>query len=339
MTDRNAQAGAFGWDFQSNLALYFASKDLKSLSRVKVEGPTEDIELFYEDGRSTFIQAKSQLEPYNSSNTNSHLKNALKTLIDATSKTDYSVLYYGSNISNPFVFKEFSGLFGVGATDYSFNELPPKIKAKIEKYVHEVSISENLSLDKFDYNRLRITTLPFFGDDDETRYRVIKQRVENLLDSLGLKSPQINSIFTHYQLLFTQNSSKKINIYKKDFAWPIIVYSLDTTSDEFYEEFNLDVSEEDAIESIYTGFIEKKTLEFTLFNEVSNHFLDFTESKSYQNKRNAAREFIDKHCLYYSRKIFYGKLDDMSEPVTQLILWRIIKKIKVIKRLNKEVGL
>lgn len=339
MTDRNARPSAFGWDFQSNLALYFVSKDLKSLSSVKVEGPTEDIELFYEDGSSTFIQAKSQVDPYSSSNANLHLKNALKTLIDAASKTDYSLLYYGSNISNPFVFKEYGTLFLIGATDYSFNELPDRIKEKIKKYANEISDSENLSLVNFDYNRLRITTLPFFGDDDETRYRFIKRSVEIFLETLGLKSPQINNVFTHYQLLFTQNSSKIINIQKEDLAWPIIVYSLDTTSDEFYEEFDLDVSEEDAIENIYRDFIEKKTLEFTLFNEVSNQFLDFTKSKSYQNKKNAGKEFIEKYCLYYSEKLFFGELDEMSEPVTQLILWKIIKKIKVIRRLNKEVGL
>lgn len=339
MPDRNAQSSAFGWDFQSNLALYFASQDLKSLSRIKVEGPTEDIELFYEDGSSTFIQAKSQLDPYSSSNTNLHLKNAIKTLIDASTKTDYSLLYYGSNISNPFVFKEFSNLFLTGPTDYSFHELPDKIKDKIKKYVDETANNENLSLNNFDYNRLRITTLPFYGDNDDTRYRLIRHSVEILLETLGLKSPQINNVFTHYQLLFTQNSSKAIDIKKVDLAWPIIIYSLDTTSEEFFSEFDLDVSEEDAIENIYEDFIEKKSLEFTLFNEVSNEFLAFTKSESYQNKRSAAKEFIEKNCSDYSKKLFFGELDEMSEPVTQLILWKIIKKIRVIRKLSKEVGL
>lgn len=340
MTDRNARASAFGWDFQSNLALYFVSKDLKNLNRVKVEGPTEDIELFYEDGRSIFIQAKSQENPYqSSSNTNTHLKSAVKTLIDASMKTDYSLLYYGTNIANPFIFKEFNMLFSNGSTDYSFNELPDKIKTKIKKYVKEVSKSDNLPLDNFDYNRLRITTLPFFGDDNQTRYRYIKESIEIFLNKLGLSWSQVESIFGYYQLIFTQNPSKMIDIQKDDLAWPIIIYSLDSSSEEFYEEFDLDISEEDAIENIYKDFIEKKSLEFSLLNEVSNHFLSFTTNKSYTTRRSLPKEFIEKHYYHYSQKMFFNELNDMSEPVTKLILWKIIKKIRTIDKLRREIGL
>lgn len=172
MTNRNAQSSAFGWEFQSNLALYFATKDLKQLKKVKVEGPTEDIELFYEDGSSTFIQAKSKSDPHNDTNTNLHLKNAIKTLMDASTKTEYSWLYYGFNINNPFVYKEFGRLFFYGATDHTFNELPEKIKDKIRTYAYEISKNEKISLSNFDFNRLRILTVPFYGEDDETRYRL-----------------------------------------------------------------------------------------------------------------------------------------------------------------------
>lgn len=105
--DTSAQSSAFGWDFQSSLALFFVSKDLKNLEKVKVEGRTEDIELYYEDGRTVFIQAKSQRDPFSSSNTNKHLTNAMKTLVNTSLKSEYTTLYYGTNISNPFVYKEF----------------------------------------------------------------------------------------------------------------------------------------------------------------------------------------------------------------------------------------
>lgn len=339
MTNRNAQSSAFGWEFQSNLALYFAAKDLKQLQKVKVEGPTEDIELFYEDGSSTYIQAKSKLDPHNDVNTNSHLKDAIKTLIDASNKTKYSWLYYGSNIHNPFVYKEFGRLFFNGATDHSFNELPEKIKDKIRKYAYEASKKEKISMSKFDFNRLRILTVPFYGEDDETRYRYIKQRIELFLESLGLKTPQISSVFIYYQLLFAQNPSKKLVIQKKDLAWPIIIYSLDTKNDDFYEEFSLNISEEDEIENIYSDFIEKKTLDFTFFNEISNHFKNFVENKEYINRRNIATEFIEKYHLHYSQKLFFDMVDDTSKSVTSLILWKIIKKSRVILRLQKEMGL
>lgn len=337
--DTNAQSSAFGWDFQSSLALFFVSKDLKNLDKVKVEGRTEDIELYYEDGRTVFIQAKSQKNPYSSSNTNKHLTSAMKTLINTSLKSEYTTLYYGTNISNPFVYKEFQGLFLGGPTDYTFDELSEKIQTKIKKSVEIAAKDEELSLMKFDYNCLRICTLPFFGDDDDTRYRYIKENIEIFLDKLDIRRPVVSRIFDYYQLIFSKNSSKSIDIKKKELAWPIIIFSLDTNSDEFFTEFDLDMSEEDAVENIYQDFIDKKSLDFSLITEIINDFSAFLKTKNYTDRRSTPVIFIKQNWSFYSGKIFSDELSEIAEPVTQLIMWKIIKKNKIIKKLQKEVNL
>lgn len=171
--DTNAQASAFGWDFQSSLALFIVAQNLKNLKSIKVEGKTEDIEILYENQEMIYIQAKSQLDPYSISNTNKHLKDALKTLINASQNNNYASLVYGTNIANPFVFQKFSTMFVNSPTIYSFSQLPEKIKDKIKSYIFKVSQQEKLDLSNFDINRLIIRTFPFFGDDDQTRYRFI----------------------------------------------------------------------------------------------------------------------------------------------------------------------
>lgn len=335
----SAQSSAFGWDFQSNLALYFVVTDLKSLKSVKVEGLTEDIELYYEDGRKVFLQAKSQMNPYSSTNSNKHLNAGIKTLINASLKTDYTSLYYGTNISNPFVYREFQSMFIGGPTDYSFNELTEKIKNKIKKNVDSVSKKEKLSLHKFDYNRLRICTLPFYGDEDSTRYRFIKEKTELFLTTLGISRPIINRIFDYYQLMFSKNPSRSVVIDKKELAWPIIIFSIDVNSDEFFSEFDLDVAEEDAVENIYQGFIERKAIDFSLITDVNNDFFEFSKKRLYTSKRNAPSEFIDVYSKIYCQKIFFNESNEMSDAVTKLIMWKIIKKNKVIKKIWNEVGL
>lgn len=337
--DTNAQASAFGWDFQSSLALFIVSQDLKKLKSIKVEGNTEDIEIAYENQDMIYIQAKSQLDPYSTINSNAHLKDALKTLINASQKNCYSSLAYGTNIANPFVFKQFSTLFANTPTKYSFTEMPDKIKQKIEKYAKQVAKEKKLSLVNFDFDRLEIRTLPFFGDDDQTRYRFVKEHVMSFLSSIGLTQSQSNRVFDNYQLDFVKNPSKSIAMEKSDITWPIIIFALDPISDEFFEEFDLDIGEEDAIETTYAEFIEKKSIEFTFINHVTQQYREYIRRKKYTSRRTAPKDFIESTADYYEEKLFFSESIDTSNAVTKYILWNILKKIKLIERLDKEVGL
>lgn len=337
--DTNAQASALGWDFQSSLALFFVVDDIKNLESVKVEGKTEDIELVYNNGSTIFIQAKSQLDPYNSNTTNLHLKNGIKTLINTSQENEYTYLIYGTNINNPFVYREFVSLFAGNPTNYSFNELPKKIQDKIIKNANSVAKNEKLSLKNFDYNRLRILTLPFYGEEDKTRYRFIKEKILSFLDAIGLTGTQADRIFNSFLLDFTKNASKSISLQKEDLAWTIIIFTLDVRNDEFFEEFDLGIAEEDAIENIYGSFIEQKSLDFSLLNEVGGHFKELDKLGMFDSNRAAPREFINITVAYYEKKIFFEELDQLTPSVTKYILWKILKKRRTIERLSREVGI
>lgn len=337
--DTNAQASALGWDFQSSLALFYIINDIKKIKKIKVEGKVDDIELEYETGDKVFIQAKAKLNPFNDNNVDMHLKNALKSLINSSLKSEYSNLIYGTNIENPFVLKKYKSLFTGNPTKYTFNELPDAIRKKIKKNAEAVADNENLSMDLFDYNKLQIITLPFFGDDDETRYRFIKERVLIFLDKIGLDKVQSNRVYEIFLLDFTKNASKSIHIGKGNMAWTIIVYALENDNDDFYTEFDLDIGEEDAIQDFYRGFIDRKTVEFSLLNEVEEHFKELSKKRIFTSRRSALKEFIDSNVNYYEGKIFFDEKDDLTEGVTKVILWNILKKRRLIAKLSEEVGI
>lgn len=335
----NAQASAFGWDFQSSLALFIVSQNIKELNSIKVEGKTEDIEIFYNNQDPVYVQAKSQLDPYSSNNSNKHLENALETLINATQTHKYSTLVYGTNIANPFVFQKFSTMFSNSPTRYSFYELPEKIKTKIQNYVIKIEKNKKLDLSNFDINRLEIRTLPFFGDDDNTRYRFIKENVIAMLTTIGLKHPQALRVFEYYQLDFSKNASKSIFLKKEDLTWPIVIFALDVTNDDFFEKFDLDLSEEDAIENIYSDFIERKSIDFCFINQVMQKYNDYLIEANKTSRRQAPVNFIEKHAVDFEKKLFFSESNNSSIAVTKYILWKILKKISLIKRLDKEIGL
>lgn len=63
MSDRNASASAFGWDFQANSAILLMLENIKEAKRVRVEGANEDIEITLQDHTKIYAQAKAVEKP------------------------------------------------------------------------------------------------------------------------------------------------------------------------------------------------------------------------------------------------------------------------------------
>ena len=63
MSDRNASASAFGWDFQANSAILLMLENIKDAKRIRVEGADEDIEVTLQDKSKIYAQAKAVVKP------------------------------------------------------------------------------------------------------------------------------------------------------------------------------------------------------------------------------------------------------------------------------------
>ena len=94
MVSSNASASIFGWHFQINVAIYFFIKYIADVESIRVEGETEDIELFLKSGEKVYIQSKA----YSSLGTNSHaldnLRKSMRTLSNASIQVDCQKLYF-----------------------------------------------------------------------------------------------------------------------------------------------------------------------------------------------------------------------------------------------------
>lgn len=88
-------------------------------------------------------------------------------------------------------------------------------------------------------------------------------------------------------------------------TWPIVIFALDPVNDDFFEEFDLDMGEEDAIENTYSEFIERKSIDFHFINQVVQQYRDYLKSKNYTSKRTAPKSFIEEYANYYEKNILF----------------------------------
>lgn len=337
--DTNASASAFGWDFQSNAAILLALKNIRDLISIKVEGKVEDIELYLEENKNIYVQAKSQENPASGTNTLTKLKESLKTLINATNQGDYNKLIYISNISNPFNNKKTNYLWGIDYIVYSYDELDSADKKTIDKYVKSVATSYNIGVENLDLKRLEICTLPFYGSNPDTRYRIISSAVRRLLAESQISDALAQDLLDYWQKSFFQNASNRsVTLTKKDLIWPLIVIKSSFSLDHpVFNEY--DNGQIDEIRRKFDSFINKKSEQFEFVTIVINDFSEYSKKNRYKNKE-AFEKFINGHWCNYSSILNNDFMDpEIIEGVIRLVLFQVLSQRYSIDYVKKATGL
>lgn len=337
--DTNASSSAFGWDFQSNAAILLALKNIKDLKSLKVEGSIEDIELhLIENNKNIYVQAKSQEDPSSSTNTLSKLQEGIKTLINATNQKEYEKLIYISNIMNPLKDKNLDYYWGNYFTIYSYAELNEQAKNIIDKYTNSAVKKYNLNISNLDSNKLQICTFPFFGENDETRYRIIIDTVKQFLGSANVNEGIAHDLLNYWQSIFFQNASRHIELIKEELVWPIVVLEASVVDENFLD--NYDIGQIEEIKRKYLLFINKKSEQFEFVNLVTNHFIEFQKANRNLKPKETFATFIDTQWNIYNSLIINDFVEpDVMEGVTKLVIIQILKIRFSIDNLKKAAGL
>ena len=148
MSNRNASASAFGWDFQVNSAIVLVLENIKDAERVRVEGVHEDIEITLKSKLKVYAQVKSVVRPDDTKNVISKLSKTLEALNGDAKNGDGSLFTYVTNSANPFNNKRTLSYF-VGRTHLNFDELPDVAREKISNIISTKGFSD-LDIHKFD---------------------------------------------------------------------------------------------------------------------------------------------------------------------------------------------
>ena len=327
MSDRNASASAFGWDFQANSAILLMLENIKEAKRVRVEGANEDIEITLQDHTKIYAQAKAVEKPDDTSHVIDKLTKALETLTDAAKKGDGSLFTYLTNSSNPFNNQRSLSYF-TGRTHLSFDEFPDIAQNKIKDIITKNGYTD------FDVHKMDIRVIPFYGDDLKNRYKEIQACVNEFLAEVNVDGQGINAeIMEVWQRDLFQNATQSdttISISKEKIIWPLIVLVVDKTAANEYKK-DFDDEEIGEIERKYRMIINQNTMSYKMISRVMS---DFRKSKKPQKR------FVADCWNEYLDLVNVVEADEsIKESLVKIILYRILTQREYIRNIKRGVNL
>ena len=336
MSNRRADAGMFGFDFQINAAIVLMLENIKTLSSVRLEGNEEDIVLTLENNKKILAQAKAvQNASSDFNNVRANLKKALTTLSEGAQSADVDKLIFITNSPNPFKDDESRSIF-YAPTRRKFSDLPTSAQAIIQEYLS--TIAQPLNTDNF-----VIQVFNFETDDDKERYKVVIQEVNDFIGRLNTTtSPGVGSkLLDIWQNRIFENGSKKdagITVSKKGIIWPLIVLETDISKydDEYEDLFDIGVYEE--VTRRYQTVIDDCCERVDFFTKILYDYKEFQSDKKNSKEKNI--DFIKTTWEQYKAEFMAPGIDDETlEALTQIILYNVLRRRKLIESIRREVNL
>lgn len=333
MSGSNASPSEFGTDFQVGAAIFLALENFKELSKLRMEGKTEDIELTLKSGKRIYAQSKSVVKARTDfSNVRRNLKNALTTLSNADSQ-DVIKLVFITNSNNPLNENETKGIFYGPPSEVRYNDLPDSGK----KVISDILIRNKI---KIDLNKLVIKYFMFQTDIDAERYKVISQKISEFINSLNINISS-EDLMNIWKIQVFQNGSKidtEITIDKKEMVWPLIVLVFNKIdSYELLDEY--DVGLIDEIIRRYDDTINNRIERYDVVTKV---IYDFKSCKTAGLSINQlARKFIENTWFDYISLFSLESIqeEEVKEGVCKLILSKILQQRYTIDKIKQGVAL
>lgn len=338
-SNHNATHIANGWDFQSNAAIVLFIRNIKDSKSVEVEGTKEDIEIILNDGSKIMAQVKSTyIDDFSTqideSGNIEKFKKALNTLYEADGNNVASLVYI-INSKNPF--NENNGFYNnSGISENNFNEIPKVNQDRIKQILSFASVN-NPNLENFDFNKLKIMTIPFAGSVSN-KYNEIYQEIYRLLNDLGVNSRFDKEFAQKLQLLFWQNSTiKHLKLDKEDFVWPLIIMLTDKVDipEDILSEY--DESEINEIQLKFKSIIERKSNDFLFVNHVINKYEDFYQTQ--QIRTNAIKDFVNQRYEDFMETIGLPIEDFLTKGVVKITIYNILSNRRSITKIKDGVNL
>lgn len=328
--NRRADAVVFGFDFQVNAAIVLFLQNVKEVKSLRIEGEYEDIEIELTSGEYIFAQAKAVQRASNDfKNVKKNMKNAIVTLSEASHKAKAKELIMVTNSPNPFGDKTCPSAF-YGFSKRYYEDLPKQAQNYVDKCLSE--IQKPLDKDKF-----KVQVIPFETDDDDERYKVIKQCVDDFVGELKTNIPGLGKkllSFWHWQVFNNGDKhNSAINLQKKEIIWPILVMTTEDNvlDEDFKEQFDEGILDE--VRNRYSDIIENSFEKCEFFIKILSGFNSFNSDKKMSEKIN---DFIDKKWNDYSNEFSAEKVDEkVTEALTKIVMYKVIKQRFVISRVKE----
>ena len=335
----NASPVEFAWDFQHNAGIFIMLQNIERANAVRIEGPSEDIEITLENSKKIYAQAKSVTRIDDYSNVIANLRKALGTLDKAWESGDGECLIYTTNSPNPFNSQRTMMQFYGSNVQLYYHQLTEDCRKKIDKYYVEGKL-------KFPKEKLSVLVVAFSGNDERTRYHNIEDFVGKFLEGLGLRGEYFWSekAMIRWQQMFGRNASKTdqhIKISKKEMMWPLIVWLCeDWKSSARLEDY--DVADRAALVRRYKVVIDDVGENFRFVTHVLRTYDDYRIKTADRIKTSAERTKIFLSEKWDNFKNYFdlqGVDAEIGKAVVTLAVEQVLNRRRQIAHIKEIVHL
>ena len=340
MVDRSASAVMLGFNFEINAAIVLMLENIVDLQSVRAEGEFEDIDLRLNDGSWIFAQAKAVVNAESDfSHVRENLKKALVSLSEAerraTDPVNYMVMI--TNSINPLNdIATMSCFYGHAHKDYK--DLPDRAKNIINKIVAKAGIQIDLS-------KFRIQVIPFVGDDENERYKVVREVVKAFLGKVGVLNAnteylteQLLEVWQTQVLHNGSTKAKSITITKAGIVWPLLALLTDVrTNNSILGDYENDPAIYGEIIRAYGQIINHKQDKFEFYSRVLYDFRDYPFEGSVRER---IESFVANEWKRYLEDFQNLSIDgSVLEIVIKITIESIINQRIEISRIKERVRL
>lgn len=336
MGNTNASPVLFGFDFQLNAAIVLMLENIKELKKLRLEGATEDIELTLKDGKIIFAQAKSVVNASSDfSNVRAKASKAIKTLSEADGPNVEKLILI-TNSRNPLNEKTSSGSFYGPPSDLGYNDLTEGGKKIIDDIVANLGV-------KFEKNKFRIKFFQFETDNDNERYKVVLQMINDFLAKLNISNNiSASELMRIWQNDIFRNGSKTditIQIKKEGLVWPIIVLAVGKNVPyDLLDSYDQGLADE--ISAKYSDTINNCTERYEMVSKVLYDYNECRKCLFKLTQKQLTEWFVKENWENYIEELGLSLLDDeIKEGIAKIVISKIVQQRFSINAIKKEVAL
>lgn len=214
MTNRNASAAVFGFEFQEVAGLILTLFYIKDVKEISIEGQNQDIELVLNNNKVIYAQAKATTNHDRS--TFEAFKKGVETLIENSQLNNVEKLIYVTNSIYPLGKRAHTQMFFGDGRDkekrITFNDFRNN-GFDIDSYIDQApNANIEFNRENFQIHFYKLLNL----EDKNTKYEVALGYIQDFLVKIG-KSGYKNEIFDLWGAQFHRNSTQKETLKKEDF--------------------------------------------------------------------------------------------------------------------------
>lgn len=258
------------------------------------------------------------------------MKKALESLSEGAHKGNVEKLILITNSPNPLNDEDSRSVF-YGEAHRSYSSLPDSAKKIIDDYLSK--ITNPLNKDDF-----LIQVLPFETDDENERYKVVYQKVNEFVNPiLNGRGKELLNIW--FESIFDNGSKKDSSIVlsKKAIVWPLIVLATDVQKSisKIIDVFELDDGQVNDVVRKYKDLIDYSCEKYEFTTKVLSDFIDF---RRINHETTVCRDFANNYCAQY-RSVLNLEDNEENNIVTKIILYLIVVNRYDVDRIKKETNL